>query len=96
MNLGPFELIVLIVLVAIVAIPIKIAKSLIDHKKRDTPAPQSSQGEAVSATGMTDLQFKSFLKGLVAELSALRDTTADPSTARQLENIIVRFNTDIK
>ena len=46
--------------------------------------------------GMTDLQFKSFLKMLVADLEEARAKATEPEVIAKLDDMIASFKSDIE
>lgn len=46
--------------------------------------------------GMTDLQFKSFLKRLVADLKEAREKATEPEVIAKLDEMITSFISDIE
>ena len=46
--------------------------------------------------GMTDLQFKSFLKRLVADLEEAKEKSKEPEVIEKLDEMIQSFKSDIE
>ena len=73
----------------------------VPHLECRIPFTSSGEGlereeRGMEEMGMTDLQFKSFLKRLVADLEEAKEKSKEPEVIEKLDEMIQSFKSDIE